>query len=369
LNTSALTSAIEFLSECSVSAVRLHAARTLGAPRRFGTIKTLRQDAERDMFSRDVRELFLASYAEALRADRLRGSAAAVLGSVLSSNVSVALDALLARGCFEPNESLCFIFDDMLSRAPPNGYFFEPHQSSEARSFAGRQAEEEFILTTACYARYLTAFGRGRDARVRNAFDWLATKQDEDGTWRPRRRPPHDALESYLLTRAVALAFSELPATSIKRFATMRRRLAAGWVQRVLPDAEDFDAVVTELNVAPDPVTASRERRIEVGSVLRDRILYFPLEDLWLALAIGASSRLPNLVPWIEWLEGSQLADGSWRLQNPGLRERLLLSDPNGRLRAEALYLTDEWITLRAAQILRLAGTRARASASEALVG
>jgi hypothetical protein len=44
----------------------------------------------------------------------------------------------------------------------------------------------------------------------------------------------------------------------------------------------------------------------------------------------------------------------------------LLLSDPNGRLRAEALYLTDEWITLRAAQILKFAfgRTRARVPAS-----
>lgn len=351
-----------------MGAVRLHAARTLGAPRRFGSIQAIRDDAEHDMFSRDVRELFLASYAEALRADRLRGRAAAILGNVLSSNVSVALDALLARGCFEPNEALRFVLDDMASRRHPSGFFYEGHQASEATSYAGRAAEEEFVLTTAYYTRYLIAFGRGRDERVRGALDWLASKQDDDGMWRPRRRPVHDDLESYLWTRAVAVAFAELPATALKRYAAARRRLATAWVERILPDCEDPDAVTGELNIAPDPMFGSRNRRVEVASTLRDRLLYFPLEDLWLALAIGAPSRAANLVPWIEWLEDTQLADGSWRLQSPGLRERLLFSDPNGRLRAEALYLTDEWITLRAAQILRLAATRARVTAGEALV-
>jgi hypothetical protein len=96
-------------------------------------------------------------------------------------------------------------------------------------------------------------------------------------------------------------------------------------------------------------------------------LLYFPLEDLWLALRIGAPADHPNLAPWIEWLRDTQLADGSWRLGNPGLRERLLLSDPNGRLRAEALYVTDEWITLRAAQILQWA-SRGSAALVEAQV-
>jgi hypothetical protein len=98
---------------------------------------------------------------------------------------------------------------------------------------------------------------------------------------------------------------------------------------------------------------------VDLPAALRSRILYFPLEDLWLAMAIGASPEHPNLAPWIEWLRTGQLADGSWRLGNPSLRERLLLSDPNGRLRAEALYLTDPWITLRSAQILRLTARRA----------
>ena len=44
----------------------------------------------------DVRELFLLPYAEAWRTGRLRGSAADVLGPVLSRNASVALDAILA---------------------------------------------------------------------------------------------------------------------------------------------------------------------------------------------------------------------------------------------------------------------------------
>ena len=81
-------------------------------------------------------------------------------------------------------------------------------------------------------------------------------------------------------------------------------------------------------------------------------------------MMVGGSPSHPHVAPWLEWLRDSQLADGSWRLRDPSLRERLLLSDPNGRLRAEALFLTDEWITLRGAQILQLAERRSRTDAT-----
>ena len=163
------------------------------------------------------------------------------------------------------------------------------------------------------------------------------------------------------MTRAVGMAFAELPATAVKRYATTRRKLAVAWADRVLVRFENPDAVLTEINIAEDPQGPSHNGRgPDIPSRLQERILYFPLEDLWLALTLGASPRHPHLQPWVQWLEENQLADGSWRLGDPSLRERLLLSDPNGRLRAEALFLTDEWITLRAAQILRMAQRRVR---------
>ena len=369
MSISALASATEYLAQCDISAIRLHAARTLGSSRRFAPIGVLRDEAERDMFARDVRELFLLPYAEALRTGRLRGEASGILGPVLSSNASVALDALLARGCMRPVRAVEGVLDDVLQRAHPQGFFYEPYQAEEA--YAARSREEQicFVVVTSFCVRYQIAFGRGRDPRVRKAFDWLVRMQDPDGAWRPsRRRLCKNETESYQLTRAVAQAFAELPATAAKRYATARRKLANAWSDRVLVRCEDPDAVLTELNIREDPLGPSHEGRgPDIPKALRERILYFPLEDLWLALVVGGSPKHPHLAPWIQWLEENQLADGSWRLGDPSLRERLLLSDPNGRLRAEALFLTDGWITLRAAQILRMARKRVRPRVAEAM--
>ena len=362
-----LAQSIEFLATCECAAVRLQAARTLGSPRRFGAIKTLRGEAERDMFARDVRELFLSPYAQAFRTGRLRGEAGAILGRVLSSNASVALDSLIARGCTEPGRAVERVLRGMLQRSHERGFFYEPHQETEAQRAAGRPHESCFLRVTAGYARYLLAFGRGRDPRVRRAFDWIEEYQEADGTWRPSRSSEcRDDTESYLLTRAVAEAFAELPVTAVRRWASTRRRLAAGWTRRILATCSSPDAVLSEPVLAPDPQGPHRqETTMVLPDGMKRRLLYFPLEDLWLAIRLGASPRHPHLAPWIRWLEDAQQPDGSWRLRNPGLRERLLLSDPNGRLRAEALFLTDEWITLRAAQILRVARRPARVRAAE----
>lgn len=355
----AVASAVEFLAQCGAASVRLHAARSLASARKFGPVRSLRDEAERDMFARDVRELFLLPYAEARRTGRLRGRASGVLGSLLSSNASVAMNALLARGCREPGEPLRFVLQDMLSRTHPDGFCYEPYQEEDVRRGSPRGAAP-FLLVTACYVRFLTAFGQGRDLRVRRALDWLVSRQDRDGAW--RAGPPGDLrgdAESYLLTRAVAEAFAELPVQSMRRYAAARRRLATAWADRVLPGFQDPDAVLTYLNITSDPQGPGRGGPLgEIPSRLQDRILYFALEDLWLAAKVGASPEHPHLAPWIEWLRDSQLADGSWRLGDPSLRERLLVSDPNGRLRAEALYLTDEWITLRGAQVLQLVARR-----------
>jgi hypothetical protein len=363
VNSSAVASAIEFLAECGLPAVRLHAARSLGSPRKFGPIARLREDAERDMFARDVRELFLVSYSEALRQNRLRGEAAAVLGRVLACNCEVVLDALIARGCLDPSDALNHVLDGILSRAHRNGFFLEPHQWEERHRLKEGKCESRFVEVTAAYLRYLLVFGRAKDPRVRAGFDWLVSQQDADGAFRPEA-PCAGAEEtgSYVLSRRVALAFAELPTTSLKRWGNARRRLADAWTNRVLPYCESPDAVLTEVVVAPDPLVVSEDDgpALRLPEALRNRILYFPLEDLWLALSIGASPEHPHLARWIGWLEESQLADGSWRLQDPSLRERLLLSDPNGRLRAEALHLTDEWITLRCAQILRLSARQSK---------
>ena len=367
MSTSALASAVEYLAQCDVAAIRLHAARSLGSPRKFGPIRDLRESAERDMFARDVRELFLLPYAQAMRTGRLRGEASGVLGPVLSSNASVALDALLARGCMQPSKAADFVLRDLLRRAHPRGFFYEPYQAEEAYAARSREEEVCFVIVTAFYVRYLMAFGRGRDPRIRKAFDWLAGMQDPDGTWRPSpRRLCRNETESYQLTRAVVQAFAEMPVTAVRRYATVRRKLAGAWTERILVRCENPDAVLTSLNIAEDPQGPSHDGcGPHLPERLLDRILYFPLEDLWLALEIGAGPKHAHLAPWIQWLEENQLADGSWRLGDPSLRERLLLSDPNGRLRAEALFLTDEWITLRAAQILRLARRRARVRTPE----
>jgi hypothetical protein len=365
LSSSSVASAIDYLADCGVDAVRLHAARTLGSPRRFGPIHQLREAAERDMFARDVRDLFLLSYVEARRNGRLRGDAAGILGPLLSANASVALEALLARGCYRPTPTVEYLLDDMLSRAHPRGFFYEPHQERIAHT-DDPVRHDRFLRVTATYARYLLIFGRGRDRRVRAAFDWLVQHQEEDGTWRPRPTRWRTSVDSYVLTRAVAQAFAELPASGLKRFGAARRRLASGWASRILERCEEPDAVLTEVIVSEDPRgPASGGDGLGLPDAIRGRVLYFPLEDLRLAVAIGAPPDHSRLAPWIEWLERTQLADGSWRLGNPGLRERLLLSDPNGRLRAEALHLTDEWITLRAAQTLRLARSRNRAEPSK----
>ncbi len=362
MSNSAIARAVEFLAACEVPAVRLHAARTLGSPRRFGPVGTLRAEAERDMFARDVRELFLAPYVQASRTGRLRGTSADVLGRVLSCNASAALDALLARGCYEPGRAVDRVLRGMLSRAHERGFFFEPGQAEEARRFAGRPQEACFLTVTAAYCRYLVAFGQGRDARVRRAFEWLLEYQEADGTWRAPPRECRDGTESYLRTRLVAEAVAELPASALKRWAGERRRLAGGWADRILVTCEQPDAVLPAPNLAPERRSSADPSAPDES--LKSRLLYFPLEDLWLAMRLGASPRHAHLAPWVAWIEESQQADGSWRLRNPGLRERLLLSDPNGRLRAEALFLSDEWITLRAAQILRMARRTARASAS-----
>ena len=356
-----LSRAIDHLVACDVPAVRLQAARTLGSPRRFGPIRDMRQEAERDMFARDVRELFLAPYGQAARIGRLRGEAADILGRVLSCNASVAMDALIARGCTEPNRALDRVLRGMLTRSHERGFFFEPRQAEDAKRLAGRPAESCFAHVTAAYCRYLLAFGRGRDPRVRRAFDWLSEYQEADGSWRaPPSKCCPGASAAYVLTRAVAEALVELPATSLRRWAGARRQLATGWANRILATCDDPDAVLPVANLVPER-TRARDAPADPDESLRGRLLYFPLEDLWLALRLGASPRHKSLAPWIEWLAASQAADGSWRLRNPGLRERLLLSDPNGRLRAEALFLSDEWITLRAAQILRTAFRPVRA--------
>ncbi|MBZ0270366.1 hypothetical protein K8I85_19610 [bacterium] len=308
------------------------------------------------MFARDVHELFLLPYAEAWRSGRLRGPAAGILGNVLSNNCSVVLDSLLARGYGEPGPELRAILEGMLTRAHPRGFFFEPFQDRAAEAAAGTEKERAFVDVTAIYARYLIAFGCGKDERIRRAFDWLVEHQDSDGAWRPARAARTDETVSYLRTRRVAEAFAELPSTALKRQGPARRKLACAWAARILEQCDNPDAVTTELNICPDPAGPSRTGTgPDLPPALESRILYFPLEDLQLALRIGAAADHANLQPWLEWLRTSQLADGSWRLGNPGLRERLLRSDPNGRLRAEALYLTDPWITLRAAQILRFA--------------
>jgi hypothetical protein len=356
LSTSAVASAVECLALCPTVAVRLHAARTLPGARRLGSIRTLRDEAERDMFARDVRDLFLLPYAEARRTGRLRGQASGILGPVLSSNASAALDALLARGCSEAGPVLRYVLDDMLERSHAAGFLFEPYHREELES-ADDRSPTRFVLVTANCVRYLIAFGRGRDVRVRQALDWIASMQSEDGAWRDG--PTVDVrgeTGSYLLTRAVAAAVAELPMRAVRRYAGVRRRLAAAWANRILPECRDPDAVLEWLNITSDPRGPLRGGPMpELPGPLKDRLLYFPLEDLWLALRIGAPADHPHLAPWVEWLRDTQLADGSWRLGNPGLRERLLLSDPNGRLRAEALYVTDEWITLRAAQVLQWA--------------
>ncbi|MGQ0721208.1 MAG: hypothetical protein ACT4PE_06500 [Candidatus Eiseniibacteriota bacterium] len=369
MSTSAVASAVECLALSPSVAVRLHAARTLPGVRRLGSIRTLCDEAERDMFARDVRDLFLLPYAEALRTGRLRGQASGILGPVLSSNASAALDALLARGCTDAGPVLRYLLDDMLERSHPAGFLYEPYHRQELAEIDGRSASR-FLLVTANYVRYFIAFGRGRDPRVRSALEWIAGMQHDDGAWRDG--PTVDVrgeTGSYLLTRSVAAAVAELPMRAVRRYAGARRRLAAAWANRILPECRDPDAVLEWLDISSDPRGPLHGGPMpELPGSLRDRLLYFPLEDLWLALRIGAPADHPNLAPWIEWLRDTQLADGSWRLGNPGLRERLLLSDPNGRLRAEALYVTDEWITLRAAQILQWAsrGTPAQVEAQVA---
>ncbi len=355
-----LRAALARLAASSSAAVRLHAARSLGSPRRFGPIGHLKEAAERDMLARDVRELFLLPYVQAFRTGRLRGRASGVCGHVLSANASVALDALLARGCSEPGPALSYLLDEMLSRSRPEGFFYEPYQQEEALGPRGRRRPSSFLYITAAYLRYLVSFGRGRNPRVRAGFDWLLEQQDTDGAWRPPQRElRQDETLSYTLTRAVAAALAVLPASALRRYASHRRKLAVAWSDRVLEWFEGPDAVLSELNIAEDPRGPSRRGRgPDLPRGLQRRILYFPLEDLQLALAIGASPAHSHLAPWIQWLEETQQEDGGWRLGNPDRRERLLLSDPNGRLRAEALFLTDDWITLRAAQILRLAERR-----------
>jgi len=362
LASEALVHAIAFLSKTDVPAVRLQAAQTLGDSKKFEPLKKLRFDAERDMLARDVRELFLLPYAEAMRTSRLRGNASGVCGRVLSSNASVALEALISRGCVEARKPIPDVLDDMLSRFHPRGFFYEPYQMEEVKASRRDTSEDRYTIITATYLGILLAFGWGRPEQIRTAFDWLVERQDEDGTWRP---PLHelrkDETISYCMTRAVAHAFAGLTPLLRRRYASEIARLARSWSDRILEQFTDPDAVLTYLNIAEDPRGPSRSGYgPDLHESLRDRIIYFPLEDLWLALAVGADPAHPHLSPWIDWLLQSQRPNGSWRLRNPTLRERLLLSDPNGRLRAEALYLTDEWITLRAAQILKMASSRTR---------
>jgi hypothetical protein len=362
VRSAAFVKAVDFLARTDVAAVRLHAARTLGQPRKFGPLAKLREDAERDMLTRDVRELFLLPYAEAMRTTRLRGPASGICGRVLSSNASVALEALIARGSTEAKPPLSDVLDGMRSRSHPFGFFYEPYQADEALGPRVAAIAHRFVCATAVYTRILLAYGWLDAARTRAAFDWLVEQQDEDGAWRPPLQELRgDETRSYVLTRAVAEAFCALPAATRRRWAEPVARLAATWSDRILARFDAPDAVLAELNIDEDPRGPARGGHgPEIAEGLLDRMIYFPLEDLALALAIGADANHPHLAPWIDWLERSQRGDGSWRLRNPTLRERLLLSDPNGRLRAEALYLTDEWITLRAAQILRFAGRRAR---------
>ncbi|HET9888844.1 MAG TPA: hypothetical protein VFR10_15140 [bacterium] len=359
----ALVQAIAFLSKTDVPAVRLQAAQTLGESRKFAPLKKLRLDAERDMLARDVRELFLLPYAEAMRTSRLRGNASGVCGKVLSSNASVALEALISRGCIEPRKPISDVLDDMVSRFHPRGFFYEPYQVEEIK--AARPAEDRYVIISATYLRILLAFGYARPEQIRAGFDWLVERQDEDGTWRPPLPElRQDETLSYCMTRAAAHAFASLPPALRRRYGVSIARLARSWSNRILETFTDPDAVLTYLNIAEDPRGPARlGSGPDLPESLRERIIYFPLEDLWLALAVGADPTHPHLAPWIHWLVQSQRPNGSWRLRNPTLRERLLLSDPNGRLRAEALYLTDEWITLRAAQILKLAFSRTRARA------
>ena len=359
----ALVNAIAFLSKTDVPAVRLQAAQTLGDSGKFAPLEKLRIDAERDMLARDVRELFLLPYAEAMRTSRLRGSASGVCGRVLSSNASVALEALISRGCVEPRKPIPDVLDDMVSRFHARGFFYEPYQMEEVKSSRRETSEERFTIITATYLRILLAFGWGHAEQIRAAFDWLVDRQEEDGTWRPPLQELRkDETISYSMTRAAAHAFASLSPALRRRYSRQIVRLSRSWSDRILERFVDPDAVLTYLNIAEDPRGPAR---VSIGpdlpESLRDRIIYFPLEDLWLALAVGADPGHPHLAPWIEWLLQTQRPNGSWRLRNPTLRERLLLSDPNGRLRAEALYLTDEWITLRAAQILKLASARTRA--------
>ncbi len=362
MRSTAFAKAIDFLARTDVAAVRLHAARTLGQPRKFGPLPKLQVDAERDMLARDVRDLFFLPYAEAMRTTRLRGPASGICGHVLSSNASVALEALIARGSTEAKKPLSDVLDGMLARSHPLGFFYEPYQADEA--FAPRVASvaHRFLGVTAVYLRILLAFGRIDAVRTRTAFDWLVEHQDEDGAFRPPLQELRgDETRSYTMTRAVAEAFCELSANGRRRWAAPIARLAASWSNRILARFDDPDAVLTVLNIDEDPRGPSRSGNgPEIAEGLQDRMIYFPLEDLWLALAIGGDAGHPHLAPWVEWLVRTQRPDGSWRLRNPTLRERLLLSDPNGRIRAEALFLTDEWITLRAAQILRFAGRRTR---------
>lgn len=318
------------------------------------------------MLARDVRELFLLPYAEAARTARLRGRASGICGRVLSSNASTALEALLARGCIEARSPMTDVLDDMLARSHDSGFFYEPHQVDEARSPRVGAIGHRFVHVTASYLRLLLGFHRIGAERARVAFDWLVERQDEDGAWRPPLQElRRDETLSYVLTRAVAEAFAAVPAAGRRRWIESTKRLAANWSDRILAKFENPDAVLTVLNIDEDIRGPSHGGAgPELSESLQDRIIYFPLEDLQLALAIGADPAHPHLAPWIDWLLSTQRSDGSWRLRNPTLRERLLLSDPNGRLRAEALHLTDEWITLRAAQILRFATRRARPRAA-----
>jgi hypothetical protein len=314
------------------------------------------------MLARDVRELFLLPFVRATETDRLRGRASGVLGTVLSANASVALDALLARGHCRPSDALATLLEGMLERTHPDGRFLEPYEVDTH----GSSVRVDSVRVTAEYLRILMAFGKSRDRRIRAALDWLSEQQEDDGAFRPSRAElVENDLLSYTLTRSVAAAFAEMPATLVRRYATVRRRLAAAFADRVLDRMDDPDAVVTEVYVAKDPCGPHRGKGAPpMPPGLADRVLYFTLEDLRLALAIGASPEHPHLAPWIEWIRDSQFADGHWKLADPSLRERLLLSDPNGRLRAEALYLTDDWITLRAAQVLRLVETRGTGSSA-----
>ena len=77
-----------------------------------------------------------------------------MLGPVLSRNASVALEALLARGCLEPTRSVKLVLAGMLERAHPRGFFYEPYQEAEAEVHAGGAQERRFIAVTATYAKH-----------------------------------------------------------------------------------------------------------------------------------------------------------------------------------------------------------------------